>query len=307
MPERRWRVDAWAVVASTFLLVGAPANGNQEAEISVDVNLVVLHVTVRGQHGELVPDLQQSNFQVYENDVLQRIRLFSHEDVPVTAGLVVDHSGSMRPKIAEVSAAVRAFAQAGNPDDQMFAVNFNEHIEPGLPDSIRFSGDPSVLEQAVERMPARGETALYDAIAAALQQLQAGSREKKVLLVISDGGDNASAHRLPEVLKMAAASSAIIYTIGIFDDDDTDRNPGVLRRLAESTGGIAFFPKELNQVVDICARIAGDIRHQYTIAYTPANPALDGEYRSIRVVASFPHHGKLSVRTRSGYVAGDRR
>jgi VWFA-related protein len=300
-------VDAWAIVASTFLLVGPPANGDQEAEISVDVNLVVLHVTVRDQHGGFLSDLQQSNFQVYENGVPQRIKLFSHEDVPIAAGLVVDHSGSMRPKLAEVSAAVRTFAEASNPDDQMFAVNFNEHIEPGLPDSIRFSADPNVLEQAVQRTPAGGETALYDAIAAALQQLRASSRDKKVLLVISDGGDNASIHKLPEVLKMAAESNAIIYTVGIFDDNDTDRNPRVLRRLAESTGGIAFFPKQVNEVVGICARIASDIRHQYTIGYTPANPARNGEYRTIRVVASVPQHGKLSVRTRSGYVAGDRR
>ena len=128
--------------------------------------------------------------------------------------------------------------------------------------------------------------------------------EKKVLLTISDGGDNASTYTLPQVLKLAEQSNAIIYTIGIFDEDDPDRNPRVLRRLAEATGGLAFFPSQLDQVTTICGQIARNIRHQYTIVYSPANPAKAGEYRSVRVTAADRRHGRLLVRTRTGYLAG---
>lgn len=297
--------NARCAAMASLLLVCVPVTRGQDDRISVDVNLVVLHATVTDQHGRLVSDLGEQEFQVYENGVRQRIKLFKHEDVPVTAGLLIDHSGSMKPKLAEVSAAARAFVQASNSDDEMFVVNFNEHVESGLPDSIRFTSDPDKLEQAISRAPATGMTALYDAIAVALRHLQSGSREKKVLLAISDGGDNASLHKLPQILKLAEQSSTIIYTVGIFDEDDTDRNPGVLKKLAAATGGIAFFPKELNEVTGICTRIAKDIRNQYTIGYAPSEPAKPGEYRTIRVTASAPNHGKLSVRTRAGYRAGD--
>jgi Ca-activated chloride channel family protein len=299
------RVDARrTAIVSALLLACLPAIGDQDARISVDVNLVVLPATVTDQKGHIVSDLRQESFQVYENGVPQQIRQFSHEDVPITAGIVVDHSSSMRRKLAEVSAAARAFAQASNREDQICVVNFNEHVELGLPGGIRFTDDPAELERAISSAPARGMTALYDAIATGLEQLQAGTHEKKVLIVISDGGDNASVHRLPQILKLAEQSSAIIYAVGIFDEDDPDRNPGVLRRLASVTGGIAFFPKELDEVTDICARIARDIRSQYSIGYTPATPAAPGEYRAVRVTARAPHHGKLTVRTRAGYRAG---
>ncbi len=297
--------NARCAAMASLLLVCVPVTRGQDDRISVDVNLVVLHATVTDQHGRLVSDLGEQEFQVYENGVRQRIKMFKHEDVPVTAGLLIDHSGSMKPKLAEVSAAARAFVQASNSDDEMFVVNFNEHVESGLPDSIRFTSDPDKLEQAISRAPATGMTALYDAIAVALRHLQSGSREKKVLLAISDGGDNSSLHKLPQILKLAEQSSTIIYTVGIFDEDDTDRNPGVLKKLAAATGGIAFFPKELNEVTGICTRIAKDIRNQYTIGYAPSEPAKPGEYRTIRVTASAPNHGKLSVRTRAGYRAGD--
>jgi Ca-activated chloride channel family protein len=300
------RVDARrAAIASALLLVCLPAIAGQDDRISVDVNLVVLPVTVIDRQGHFVSDLRQEDFQIYENGVPQQIKLFTHEDVPITAGIVVDHSGSMRRKLAEVSAAARTFVQASNPDDRMFVVNFNEHVELGLPDSIGFTDDPKELEHAISRAPATGMTALYDAIVLGLEKLKSGAREKNVLVAISDGGDNASVHRLAGTLRIAEQSNAMIYAVGIFDEDDPDRNPGVLKRLASATGGIAFFPKELSKVTDICARIASDIRNQYAIGYTPASPATQGEYRTIRVTASAMHRGKLTVRTRAGYRAGD--
>ena len=280
----------------------ASADG-EAPPISVDVDLVMLHATVTDHHGHLVANLTKDDFQVYENTLPQQIQLFQHEDVPVAAGLVVDHSGSMHNKLAEVSSAARTFVHSSNPDDQVFVVNFNEEVTLGLPAAVRFSNSPPELEHAILRAPAGGKTALYDAIVGALGQLKASKLDKKVLLVISDGGDNASTHSLAEVLDLAGQSSAIIYTVGIYDQDDPDRNPRVLRRLAHETGGEAFFPAKLSAVVDICAGIAHDIRSQYTMGYEPAVPTRSGGYRAIRVVARAPGHGKLLVRTRTGYIA----
>jgi len=272
--------------------------------ISVDVALVVLHATVTDREGDFVHNLEEQDFQVYENGVPQRIRLFRNEDIPVTVGLVVDHSSTMRPKLAEVSASARTFVRASNREDEMFVVNFNEKVSLGLPGTVRFTNSTAELENAIITAPAGGMTALYDAIAKALKELQAGSRDRKVLIVISDGGDNASARSLDQVIKLAEQSSAVIYTVGVFDEEDPDRNPGVLKRLAQATGGEAFLPNQLSDVVAICERIARDIRHQYTIGYVPLDPARDGAYRAIRILARAKGHDRLSVRTRTGYIAG---
>ena len=284
-----------------------PAGPGQDAEslrISVDVSLVVLHATVTNRQGGFVSNLGAQDFEVRENGVRQDIRLFLNEDIPVTVGLVVDHSSTMQPKLAEVSAAARTFVRSSNREDEMFVVNFNEKVSLGLPGAIRFTNSPRQLEDAIGTSRAKGQTALYDAIATALQELRAGSRDRKVLIVVSDGGDNASARSLEAVMKLAGQSSAVIYTVGLFDEDDSDRNPGVLKGLARATGGEAFLPKQVNEVVAICERIASDIRHQYTIGYVPVTPATDGSYRSIRVAARENGRDKLSVRTRTGYIAG---
>ena len=273
-----------------------------QAQIRVDVDLVVLPATVQDRHGQRVSDLQQGNFAVYEDRVAQRIRLFQHEDIPVTVGLVVDHSGSMDAKLAEVTAGAKAFVRSSNTDDQMFVVNFNETVSLGLPDSIGFTTNAEELERAIWRSRAAGETALYDAIVIALARAQAGVRDKKVLVVISDGADNASRHKLAQVLDMAATSNVIIYTVGLFAPEDQDANPSVLHRLARATGGEAFLPGELSDVVTICERIARDIRSQYTIGYSSSNVKQDGVYRTVRVAAQAPDRGKLSVRTRPGYT-----
>jgi VWFA-related protein len=279
-----------------------PAAGS--FRISVDVPLVVLHATVTGRQGSLVTSLAEQDFQVYENGVAQRIQLFKNEDIPVAVGLVIDHSTSMGPKLAEVTAAARAFVRSSNREDKIFVVNFNEIASLGLPPSIRFTDSTVELENAIADESARGQTALYDAIAKALEQLQTTTLDKRVLIVVSDGGDNASWRTLEQVMKLAERSSAVIYTIGVFDSDDADKNPGVLNRLARATGGEAFLPAQLSEVVANCERIARDIRHQYIIGYAPSNPAPDGSYRGIRVLARTNGQGKLSVRTRTGYIAG---
>jgi VWFA-related protein len=230
--------------------------------------------------------------------------LFRHEDIPVTVGLVIDHSGSMRTKLPNVIAAAHTFVQISNPEDRMFVVNFNEKVALGLPAGTSFTNSSEELERAIARTPTTGMTALYDAVVVALERLQERSRDKRVLIVISDGADNASKHSLDQLLKMAEQSSAIMYAIGIFDEGDPDRNPAVLNRLALATGGEAFFPSQYNTVVSVCERIARDIRDQYTIGYVSNNAAQPGVYRAIRVVAGGTAGGKLSVRARPGYIDG---
>jgi len=272
--------------------------------ISVDVAPVVLHGTATDRQSSLVANLGEQDFEVYENGVPQQIRLFVNEDVPVTVGLVIDHSTTMRPRIAEVTAAARTFARSSNLEDEMFVVNFHDLASLGLPIGIRFTNSIAQLERAIMTAPTGGQTALYDAIAMALEQLQAGSRDKKVPIVVSDGGDNASQRSLDQVMKLVAGSSAVIYAVGLFDEQDPDRNPSVLKSLARATGGEVFLPGEIGEVVALCERIARDVRHQYTIGYVPINPAHDGSYRAIRVRARTKGQGKLSVRTRTGYIAG---
>jgi Ca-activated chloride channel homolog len=274
-----------------------------EYRIRVNTNLVVLHATAQDHKGALVSGLDKDSFQVYEDGVLQQIKHFSHDDVPVTVGLVIDNSGSMGRKRAEVIAAALAFARSSNPQDQMFVVNFNEHVRFALPDNTSFTGQVSELEVALSKIITSGQTALYDAIAAALEHLKKGDRDKRVLIVISDGGDNASKHNLAQIMGLAQRADVIVYTIGLFDEEDDDRNPHVLTQLAKDTGGDVFLPRSLKDVVPICERIARDIRNQYTIAYVPANGKQDGTYRAIQVKAGAAGRGQLSVRTRAGYRA----
>jgi Ca-activated chloride channel homolog len=280
-----------------------PSRPGDEYTIKTNVDLVVLRATAQDRRNTLVSGLNQNNFQVYEGGILQSIKYFSHEDVPVTVGLVVDNSGSMKPKRQDVIAAALAFARSSNPQDEMFVVNFNERVSFGLPGNIAFTDQVAQLQVALSRVAADGETALYDAIAVALDRLKKGNRDKKVLIVVSDGGDNASKHTLAEIMALAGQPNAIIYTIGVFDDQDADRNPGVLKRLAKETGGESFLPESLANVTPVCERIARDIRNQYTIAYIPTNRKRDGTYRVIQVKASAPGYGRLSVRTRTGYFA----
>ena len=280
-----------------------PNRPGDEYILKVNVDVVVLRATAQDRKNLPVSGLRQEDFQVYEDGVLQPIRYFSHEDIPVTVGLVVDNSGSMKSKRTDVIAAALAFARSSNSQDQMFVVNFNENVSFGLPSNMAFTDQVSELQVALSRVAADGETALYDAIAVALEHLKKGGRDKKVLIIVSDGGDNASKHKLSEITVLAGQSGAIIYTIGIFDDQDPDRNPGVLKRLAKETGGESFLPESLADVTPVCERIARDIRNQYTIAYVPTNRKRDGTYRAIQVKASAPGPGRLSVRARTGYFA----
>lgn len=301
----------WSVLvcsAGDQLPTARQDHDSESFRLSVDVALVILHASVTDRGGSFVHNLGEQDFDVYEDGVRQHIRLFEHEDIPVTVGLVVDHSSTMGRKLAEVAAAARTFVRSSNREDEMFVVNFNEKVSLGLPRPIRFTNNATELENAITSAPTGGETALYDAIATALGELRAGNRDRRVLIVVSDGGDNASTRSLAQVTRLAGQSDAVIYTVGIFGEEDPDRNPAALKSLALATGGVAFLPKQVSEVVAVCERIARDVRHQYTIGYVPGNPSPDGTYRTIRVLATGKGHDKLSVRTRTGYIAaGERR
>jgi Ca-activated chloride channel family protein len=272
--------------------------------IRSNVNLVVLRATVRNSKGAPVSGLTQEDFQVYIDKVLQPIESFSHDDIPVTIGLVIDSSGSMRPKRSEVIDAALAFVRSSNAEDQMFVVNFNEHVSMGLPANIPFTNNSVQLEIALSSHAITGMTALYDAIAVALGHLQKGKWDKKVLIVVSDGGDNASKHNLSQVISVVNQSNVVIYTLGVYDDTDEDRNPHALTHLSRTSGGEAFFPQTLDEILPICEQIAHDIRSQYTITFEPTNKKEDGAYRAIEVKARESSGGRqLTVITRAGYTA----
>ncbi len=311
-PSRRPIYCRRSILAVVLLVCGAAAyarapqsaqsDSANQGTISVVTALVVLPVRVTGADGDFVSGLTQEQFRVFENGRKQPITLFRQEDTPVTVGLVVDHSSSMGPKLKSVATAVSAFAQSSNPEDEMFVVDFSDNVSVKLPGGKPFTSNPRELAQAVSAVSAHGMTALYDAVAEGLDHLQLGRSDKKALIVVSDGGDNASRRKYAEVLELAHRSQAVIYAIGLVDAHE-EENPEVLRRLCKDTGGLAFFPAEGQSVSDISASIAHDLREQYTIGFSPEKKN-DGAFRKIRVEVTAPGRGKLLVRTRSGYFAG---
>ncbi len=278
----------------------SPAGSAEDYTIRTTSRLVLLDVSVQDAQGGFVSGLKTDNFQVFEDGKLQKISQFADADVPVTVGLVVDESGSMGPKRREVILAAIEFIQASNPHDEMFVINFNERARRGLPDILPFSDNIDQLRGALWEGSPEGRTALYDALEMSLHQIDMGRRDKKALVLISDGGDNVSKHSLADVRNDVLRSLVTIYAIGIFDQDDPERNPGVLRQLAHVSGGTASFPKSLYEILPICKRIAKDIRTRYTIGYIP--PLEGRPERHIRVVASAQGHAKLIVRTRTRYL-----
>jgi Ca-activated chloride channel homolog len=304
----------FALAALTLLPVFCEPLGGQEPEaglsgrdknftLSLDVQLVALNVTLLDRKGSFVPGLSKENFQVFENRQPQEIQLFYNEDVPLTIGLIVDSSGSMRDRQREVVSAALAFVEASKAEDEMFVVNFNEEVQLGLAPDQPFSSNVTQLREALSRLVVRGQTSLYDALWMALEHLKKGHHDKKALVVLSDGADNASKHTFREILAAAQRSQATIYSIGIYEPNSQDRDPKSLKELSRATGGEAVFPQSVDAVEAICRHFARTIRTQYTLGYSPSNTAKDGSYRALRVMASAPNLSKLTVRTREGYFA----
>lgn len=273
----------------------------ERASFSSRTELAVLHVSVLDRQAGFVPGLPREAFTVAENGRPHPIAFFENDDDPVTVGLVIDNSGSMQPRRDAVIAASMAFASSSNPADEMFTINFNERVWPGLPPGRAFTSDLAELREALGRSGARGQTALFDGIDTALRHLAHGEKPRKVLVVVSDGGDNASKTTFSDVLETALRTDVVIYTIGLHDPNDREAKPGLLRELAEVTGGEAFFPRDNESVTPVLERIARDIRSSYTIGYAPPS-APPGARRQVKVDVRAPGHRKLKVRVRSSYV-----
>jgi Ca-activated chloride channel homolog len=289
---------ATLIVASSAIL-----SGQQPLHFrSASSDLVVLAASVTDREGGFVEGVERERFVVYDEGKRQPISLFSNEDTPVSIGLIIDNSASMRPKMGEVIAATVSFARSSNPRDELFALAFNDGVHEALKGSrFLLASDVQALEHSVSALQPDGRTALYDAIMGGFDRLDEASRARKVLIVMSDGGDNASRATLDQVLDRARRSDAAIYTIGLFDAGDPDANPGVLKNLAQTTGGERFLPETPGRLLLACQRIARDIRSGYTLAFEPTRR--DGAYHRIRVEVDRANGRRLSVRTRPGYVA----
>ena len=293
------------IVLFSLLLPFFPAAAQRlppagEVNFSTDVELVMLDVSVKNRRAGYVSGLTKDGFRIHENDVLQKITEFSTADMPVTIGLVMDTSGSMKSRRPHVITAGLAFIKDSNPLDRIFVVNFNDKVRFGLPDGVPFTDDIGLLRDALSKDVAEGQTSLYDAVAAALDRLESGQAGRKALVVVSDGGDNRSRRSLKELMRLIQESRATVYTVGIFDSDDADRNPQVLQHIARVSGGESFLPDRLDQIVPICKKIAAVFAaatlsaiSRFASATTPQSQNSGNCYSA--------GSRKLTVRTRTSY------
>jgi VWFA-related protein len=266
-------------------------------------DLVVLHVNVFDGRSDAVPNLPQSAFQVAEDGQPQAITFFNNVDVPVAVGLVVDNSGSMITRRGMVLAGTRAFAQSSHDEDELFAIVFNENVRLGLPETVAFTRSRPQIEAALTRFQSGGRTALHDAVVAGLEHLQEATHQKRVLVVLSDGEDNASQHSADDMLERARRSDALIYVVSTAELGTNIGNPRLLKKLAGMSGGVAYTPDSEAEVVEAFTEIAQNIRRGYSIGYAPTNAAHDGRYRRVKVTVRAPGLRNLSVSARDGYLA----
>jgi VWFA-related protein len=267
-----------------------------------NVNEVLLNCTVLDQKGRLVLDLKRGDFRLWEDGVPQKIESFQHQDLPVSMGILVDNSGSMRDKRGAVTQAALDLVKSSNPDDAAFVVNFSDraYLDQTLTSNI------AALERGLARFDSRSTTALYDAVVASAKELTAHAKQpKQVVLIITDGADNASRVTLEQAIqRVQLLGGPVVYSIGmLFGDDKEEAQTArtALGALSAETGGVAYFPESLQDVDQIAREVARDIRNQYTIGYHSTKPPNLGGYRTVRVEATAPNHGRLAVRTRKGY------
>jgi len=296
-------------VVLAFLLTAAsavvPAQEQQQDPpvFKAQSELVVLHVNVFDGRSDAVPNLPEGAFQVAEDNTPQKIIFFSNEDVPVAVGLIVDNSGSMITRRSMVLTGTRIFAESSHPEDELFTIVFNEHVRHGLPESVPFTKNRAQVEVAVSRFTPGGKTALHDAVITGLEHLQEASHQKRVLVVLSDGEDNASVHSDEVMLERATRSDALIYTVSTAALVSDLGRPALLRKLARASGGVAYTPRHERAVIDAFRQIAGNIRRGYSIGYVPTNTSRDGRFRRVKVSIRMPGHKTLKVIARDGYLA----
>ncbi|HXA67418.1 MAG TPA: VWA domain-containing protein [Bryobacteraceae bacterium] len=277
-----------------------PSSGD-DVTFRADTRLVVLPISVADKNGKLVTDLKQNEFKVFENGVEQPIKIFKREDVPVSLGIIIDNSGSMKEKRQKVEIASLDMVKASNPQDEVFIVNFNDEAWLDVP----MTSDIKAMQDGVARIDSRGGTAMRDAINGGIDYLKKeGKRQKKVLLVITDGNDNASTMNLEKLVSRAQQNEVLIFAIGLLNEEERHEAKiakRALDTLARESGGLSFYPKGVADVDQIALQVAHEIRNQYTLAYSPTAPQMDGSFRQIKVTVNGPGHPL--VRTRTGYYA----
>jgi Ca-activated chloride channel homolog len=284
----------------------SPSQNSEDQGVFVfkkNVDEVLLHASVIDDKQHIVTNLDRGDFSVFEDGKQQQIISFRHEDIPVAMGILIDNSGSMREKRNKVNQAALNLVRSSNPKDEVFIVNFNDEYYLDQD----FTNDLLKLKDALDKIDTRGGTALYDAVVASAEHLKRNARlEKKILFVVTDGEDNASNENLEQAVKqLQEENGPSVYAIGILGDEEHPKKARrALEIISDRTGGIAFFPKTLDEVDEISKTIAHDIRNQYTIGYKPTNPKTAGGFRQIRVEAKAKGHKKMVVRTKSGYYAG---
>jgi len=295
----------FAAVAPLVGLVWAqqqqPAPQETDTIFRSDTRLVVLHASAEDKDGHMVKDLPQSAFQVFENGVKQQIKSFRNDDVPVSIGLVIDGSASMTNKRDKVNAAALALVTLSNPDDEVFIINFDE--TPSL--DMEFTNDVEKLKKGLARIRARGGTAMRDGVREAIEHVKGrNKKDKKVLVVVTDGNDNASVQPLETLVRVAQQNDVLIYAVGLLNEEsprEAEKAKRALDALARATGGQTYYPKDVSEIDQIAPRIAHEIRNQYIISYSPSNQELDGSFRQIRLLVDSPL--VANVRTRPGYYA----
>ena len=292
------------LISASILTVCLIASASAQIHFSTRSDLVVLNVAVTNDKGGFVSGLPAEVFHVREEGRPQEVSFFAEQDAPATIGMLIDASGSMLENRDRVIAGITEFAKASHPDDEFLPLVFNEHVTSVLPKPQRFTSDPEELRNALTgNLNSRGRTAFHDALAHAVDALGQGNHDRKVLIVLSDGGDNQSRLKFGEAFERVLASNVVIYSIALIDPLAFDHNPKALRRLADGTGGLAFQPERVADIGRVFQSISRDIRSRYTLAFEPAQGSADaGQMRRIRVTVEAPGHSNLKVRTRTGYV-----
>jgi VWFA-related protein len=279
---------------ASFVLYG------QDATFRSDTRLVVLNVSVFDQNAKVVKDLPKSAFTVYENGEKQTVTVFRQEDVPISLGLIIDNSASMTDKRDRVASAALSLVKASNPQDEVFIIDFNEKAVLAK----EFTNNIKDLESALRNIDAKGETAMRDALLLGIEHLRhRAHRDKKVLVVVTDGDDNSSMETEAHLAEVAQQNDVIVYAVGLLGAEEPEsaaRARKQVTELTQQTGGRVWFPNDVAEITNIAPEIAHEIRNQYVVAYTPSNLAADGSFRKIRVDVDAP--GVL-VRTRAGYYA----
>jgi VWFA-related protein len=279
-----------------------PSSGSLQPVFSARSELVVLQVSVEDRHGASVTSLGSAAFSVLEDGLPQTVAVFNRVDAPATVGLLIDSSGSMRSVRDRVAAAAEAFVAESNPQDEVFAFTFADDVYEVLSSAEPFTNDGAKLRTGLLNAVApRGRTALYDAVARGLAHADAGTNQRKALIIVSDGGDNASVIGYDEIIKRAQRSNALIYTVTVRDPLEPEADPRRLRTLAAHTGGGVFEPHRVADVPAVLQHIARDIRNMYTLGYVPAPDKAPG-LRRVHVRVSAQAGGPFRVRTRQAYL-----